>query len=265
YLFRKKEYIWRALGIFIVLLDISYLLRNDACFNLSDYDAPMFIYDIYKLILSILFLHFYLKYFLYGRELESYKRLKNITIVGSYIGVFTTVLVLGFYGLIIVPNTTFVKIIFFILVIVSYYAYYTACTADWFDKYIYSGCHTYTSTVNHIVLKDRQYLIVSNLATRWYIKKSKKITLKEKQSVEAASQDPRLNIHVRINESLNDFNSQFSYLNTSQFQDGEEEYLMSTRIVRPDSYYDQLDASAWGKSELSEYPNKLRQYKLIPM
>jgi len=45
---------------------------SEACFNLSDYDAPMFIYDIYKLILSILFLHFYLKYFMYGVSYKNF-------------------------------------------------------------------------------------------------------------------------------------------------------------------------------------------------
>lgn len=131
-----------------------------------------------------------------------------------------------------------------LLLLLLDYAYYIACTTDWFDKYIYSGCHTYTSTVNHIVLKDRKYLIVSNLAKRWYIKKVKKITPEEEQIiVQASSQDPRSNRHVRVNEPLNDFYNQFTSLNTSQSQDGEDEYLISTRIVRPDSHYDQLDTS----------------------
>jgi len=77
------------------------------------------------------------------------------------------------------------------------------------------------------------------LATRWYVKKVKEINPKEEQIVQAALQDPRLNGHFRVNESLNDFYNQFTSNNTTQSQDGEDEYLISTRIVHPDCYYNQ--------------------------
>ncbi|XP_029342025.1 uncharacterized protein LOC100573151 [Acyrthosiphon pisum] len=75
-----KKHFWSALGIIMVLFDINCLrllvpklnvLSNGVYFNLSDYYVPMGIYDIFKLILSILFLHFYLKYFMYR---VSYKK-----------------------------------------------------------------------------------------------------------------------------------------------------------------------------------------------
>lgn len=92
-------------------------------------------------------------------------------------------------------------------------------------------------------MKDRQYLIVSNLATRWHTKKVKKITQEENKIAQSSPQDPRLNRHVVVNKDLNDIYNQPSSLNKSQSQDGEGEYLISTRIVRPDSYYHQLDTS----------------------
>jgi len=81
------------------------------------------------------------------------------------------------------------------------------------------------------------------LATRWHTKNVKKITQKEKKTVLSAPKDPRLNRHVLANKGLKNIHSQFTSMNTSQSPDGKGKYLMSTRIVRPDSYYDQSDTS----------------------
>ncbi|XP_060863270.1 uncharacterized protein LOC132939876 [Metopolophium dirhodum] len=267
-----KEHFRSALGIVIVLFEINSLcllvppqnvLPDGVYLHLSGYYVPMGIYDIFKLILSIQFIHFYLKYFINGHEWKSYKWLENFIIVLSNIVVFTIVLILSCIGLIMVPSTTFEKIIFVICLVVynyiSYFSYYTACIIDWFDKYIYSVCYTYTSTVNHNELTDRQNLIVSNLETRWHSKNVKKITQKETKIVQSAPQD-------LVNKGQNNIHSQFTSLNTSsQSLDDKDEYLISTRMVRPDSYYDETDTSAGGKSEQNEDPNKLCQYKLITM
>ncbi|XP_060851959.1 uncharacterized protein LOC132930203 [Rhopalosiphum padi] len=199
------------------------------------------------------------------RKWKSYKWLENFIIVGSYIGVFIIVLILSCTVLIIIPNTTFEKLAFVILIVLSYFAYYTACTTDWFDKYIYSECHTYTSTVNHIVFKDKKYLIITNLAIRWRRRKTKKITQKKKKIVQLAPQDPRLSIHQLVSKGLNDNRHRFTSLKTSQSLDCEGEYIQSTRIVRSDTSYNQPDTFAWGMSDLNEYSNKFRQYKLIPL
>lgn len=104
-------------------------------------------------------------------------------------------------------------------------------------------CNTYTSTVKHNVLTGRRYLIISNLATRWHSKKVKKIIQKENTIVQSAPQDPRLNRPGLANKGINNMHNQFTSLNTSQSLDDKDEYLISTRIVHPDSYYDQLDTS----------------------
>uniref|UniRef100_A0A2S2PAT5 Transmembrane protein n=1 Tax=Schizaphis graminum TaxID=13262 RepID=A0A2S2PAT5_SCHGA len=267
-----KKYFWRSLGILTVLIDFYFLyllvpklnvFQNEVCYKLSNHEVPMSICDIFKLSLSILFLHFYLKYYIYRREWESYKWLENFIIVGSYIGVFIIVLILSCIVLIIIPNTTFEKLAFVILIVLSYFAYYTACTTDWFDKYIYSECHTYTSTVNHIVFKDKKYLIITDLAKRWRLRKIKEITQKKKID-QPAPQDPRLCSHPLVSKGLNDNHHQFTSLKTSQPLDCEQ-YLQSTRIVRSENSYNQPDTFAWGMSDLNEYPNKFLQYKLIPL
>lgn len=113
--------------------------------------------------------------------------------------------------------------------------------------------NTYTSTVKHNVLKGRRYLIISSLATRWHTKKVKKITQEEKKVkkitqkentiVQSAPQDPRLNRPGLANKGINNIHNQFTSLNTSQSLDDKDEYLITTRIVHPDSYYDQLHTS----------------------
>lgn len=124
------------------------------------------------------------------------------------------------------------------------YAHHIACTTDWFDKYIYSTCYTYTSTVNFTTLKNRQFLIVSNLATRWRPKKSKKITPKDKKvrvtSSASAPQDPRLKRYY--SKRLNGSHHHSTALKNQS--PGDEGYLQSSRIVRPDTFcYDRIDTS----------------------
>ncbi|CAH1725679.1 unnamed protein product [Aphis gossypii] len=248
--FLTEKYFWRGLGIIIVLIDIYYLhilvpklnfLSNGGFCNFSNYNEAMNIYDIFKLSLFILFLHYYVKFFTYRREWVSYKWLENFIIVGSYIVVFIIVLMLSYLGLIIVPSTAFEKIAFFILIVVSYFAYYIACATDWLDEYIYSSCYTYTSTVNHIVLKGRKYLTLTDLAIRWRPKKTKKITQKKEEIVQSTPQDPIINKYLLVNKGLNDNHQS---LKTSQSPDCESEYLQPTRIVRPNTYYDQPDKFA---------------------
>lgn len=119
------------------------------------------------------------------------------------------------------------------------FAYYIACVTDWFDEYIYSSCYTYTSTVNHIILKGRKYLTLTDLAIRWRPRKTKKITQKKEKIVQSTPQDPIKNIYFLVNKSLND--NHHESLKMSQYPDCESEYLQPTRIVRPNTYYDQPD------------------------
>lgn len=119
------------------------------------------------------------------------------------------------------------------------FAYYIACATDWLDEYIYSSCYTYTSTVNHIVLKGRKYLTLTDLAIRWQPKKTKKITQNKENIIQSTPQDSIINKYFLVNKGLIDNHHQS--LKTSQSPDCESEYLQPTRIVRPNTYYDQPD------------------------
>ncbi|XP_025196547.1 uncharacterized protein LOC112595511 [Melanaphis sacchari] len=272
--FVTKKYFWRALAIIIiVLIDVKFLhllvpklnfLLNGFYCNLLNYNVLIRICEIFKLSLPLLFLHFYLKYFVHRCKWASFKWLKNI-IIGSYIDVFIIVLILSYTDVIIVLNTTFEKIAFVILMISNYCIHYIAYATNWFDKYTYSSCYTYTSTINHPLFKDRKYLIVTNLTKRWHLKETNKIAQKQKKIDQSAPQDPRLNKYRLVNKGLNDNDHKFTPMKTFQSINCEGEYLQSTRIVRSDTYYDQPKVFDWEKPELNEYSNKLSEYKLIPL